>query len=114
MAEDFLQFLSNLVKIFPSLSKRPLYLTGESYAGVYIVSSLFNCVSSQLTCFQPYISRALFSSSQPPVTLKKIAIGDGSIGSLSESSDVPTVSILETYPQLINFDQEVFEYFESQ
>lgn len=37
MSEDFLQFLTNLVKIFPSLSSRPLYLTGESYAGVYIV-----------------------------------------------------------------------------
>ena len=38
MAADFLGFLSNLVKIFPSLSTRPLYLTGESYAGTYIVS----------------------------------------------------------------------------
>jgi hypothetical protein len=31
-------FLENLVKVFPGLSKRPLHLTGESYAGVYIVS----------------------------------------------------------------------------
>lgn len=30
-------FLSNLVKVFPSLATRPLYLTGESYAGRYIV-----------------------------------------------------------------------------
>ena len=30
-------FLSNLVKVFPSLATRPLYLTGESYAGTYIV-----------------------------------------------------------------------------
>jgi len=40
MSEDFLQFLSNLVKIFPSLIKRPLHLIGESYAGVYIVNFL--------------------------------------------------------------------------
>lgn len=32
-----LGFLSNLVKVFPSLATRPLYLTGESYAGTYIV-----------------------------------------------------------------------------
>lgn len=31
-------FLENLVKVFPSLATRPLYLTGESYAGTYIVS----------------------------------------------------------------------------
>ena len=31
-------FLANLVKVFPSLASRPLYLTGESYAGTYIVS----------------------------------------------------------------------------
>jgi hypothetical protein len=30
-------FLSNMIKIFPSLARRPLYLTGESYAGTYIV-----------------------------------------------------------------------------
>ncbi len=35
-----LNFLHNLVKIFPSLASRPLLLTGESYAGTYIVSSL--------------------------------------------------------------------------
>jgi carboxypeptidase C (cathepsin A) len=43
MAEDFLQFLGNLVKTFPSLSERPLYLMGESYAGVYIVVLLIAC-----------------------------------------------------------------------
>jgi carboxypeptidase C (cathepsin A) len=31
-------FVANLVKVFPSLAHRPLYLTGESYAGRYIVS----------------------------------------------------------------------------
>lgn len=30
-------FLSNLVKVFPSLATRPLHITGESYAGQYIV-----------------------------------------------------------------------------
>ena len=32
-----LGFLENLVKVFPSLATRPFYLTGESYAGRYIV-----------------------------------------------------------------------------
>lgn len=30
-------FLGNLVKVFPSLATRPLHITGESYAGQYIV-----------------------------------------------------------------------------
>lgn len=32
-------FLENLVKVFPNLATRPLYLVGESYAGMYIVST---------------------------------------------------------------------------
>ncbi|PSR78206.1 hypothetical protein PHLCEN_2v7538 [Hermanssonia centrifuga] len=36
---DFIGFLENLVKVFPSLANRPFYLTGESYAGRYIVSA---------------------------------------------------------------------------
>ena len=35
-----LNFLGNLVKIFPGLATRPLLLTGESYAGTYIVIPL--------------------------------------------------------------------------
>ena len=33
-------FLENLVKVFPNLATRPLHLTGESYAGTYIVSTV--------------------------------------------------------------------------
>ena len=36
-----MEFLRNLVKVFPSLASRPLHITGESYAGMYIVSQLF-------------------------------------------------------------------------
>ncbi|KAJ3810469.1 alpha beta-hydrolase [Lentinula aff. lateritia] len=98
MGTDFLGFLSNLVKVFPSLATRPLYITGESYAGTYI----------------PYILKAHFESPNPPVTIAKIAIGDGSVGSGPEFQDLPAVTVIETYPQLINYDPEVFEYFEEQ
>ena len=33
-------FLENFVKVFPNLATRPLYLTGESYAGTYIVGAV--------------------------------------------------------------------------
>ena len=32
-------FLENFVAVFPELATRPLYLSGESYAGMYIVST---------------------------------------------------------------------------
>ncbi|KAI0643827.1 alpha/beta-hydrolase [Trametes meyenii] len=98
MAEDFLGFLSNLVKVFPSLATRPLYLTGESYAGTYI----------------PYIFKHLFAEASSPVNLKRFAIGDGSLGSLATIRDLPVINIIETYPAIIGYDQDVFDYFKEQ
>ncbi|KAI0775028.1 alpha/beta-hydrolase [Trametes elegans] len=96
--EDFVGFLSNLVKVFPSLATRPLYLTGESYAGTYI----------------PYITKHIFQTENPPVKLRKIAIGDGSLGSLATVEHVPVVNVIETYPAVIGYDQDVFNYFREQ
>jgi len=98
MAEDFVGFLTNVVKVFPSLAKRPLFLTGESYAGTYI----------------PYITKALFSMSDPPVKLAKIAIGDGTVVNVDESEEMPALQMIETYPQLIGYDTDVHKYFKEQ
>ncbi|RDB23681.1 hypothetical protein Hypma_009154 [Hypsizygus marmoreus] len=95
---DFMGFLANLVKVFPSLATRPLHLTGESYAGYYI----------------PYIMKAYFGLSNPPVKIAKIAIGDGSITSGQVFELLPALSVIETYPQLIGYDQEVYKYFKEQ
>ncbi|KAJ7776554.1 alpha/beta-hydrolase [Mycena maculata] len=96
--EDFLGFLSNLVKVFPSLATRPLFLTGESYAGTYI----------------PYITKHIFQTPNPPVKLRKIAIGDGSLGSEATVEHLPVLNVIETYPALIGYDEQVFEYFREQ
>ncbi|EIW58496.1 alpha/beta-hydrolase [Trametes versicolor FP-101664 SS1] len=98
MGRDFMGFLENLVKVFPSLKKRPLYLTGESYSGTYI----------------PYIMKTYFGLTDPPVNIAKFAIGDGTIGSEAVFEILPTVNTLETYPQLIGYDPEVFEWFREQ
>lgn len=87
-----LGFLSNLVKVFPSLENRPFYLTGESYAGVYIVSIPPLKYTKILSIsFKPYITKTIFSTPNPPVKLRKIAIGDGSIGALSVIEELPAV-----------------------
>ncbi|KAH9893408.1 alpha/beta-hydrolase [Cubamyces lactineus] len=98
MGRDFMGFLENLVKVFPSLKTRPLYLTGESYSGTYI----------------PYIMKTYFGMADPPVNIVKFAIGDGTVGSEVVFELLPTVTTLETYPQLIGYDPEVFEWFREQ
>ncbi|TFK46525.1 alpha/beta-hydrolase [Heliocybe sulcata] len=95
---DFFGFLENLVKVFPSLATRPLYITGESYAGMYI----------------SYITKTYFGMENPPVKLAKIAIGDGTLGNSEVFELLPTVTIIETYPQIIGYDPEVYQYFKQQ
>ncbi|PIL24661.1 hypothetical protein GSI_12545 [Ganoderma sinense ZZ0214-1] len=98
VGRDFMGFLENLVKVFPSLATRPLYLTGESYAGTYI----------------PYIMKTYFGLDNPPVNIVKFAIGDGTVGSGLTFEYVPTLTTIETYPQLIGYDPAVFDYFREQ
>ncbi|KAF7309994.1 Carboxypeptidase [Mycena indigotica] len=102
MGADFMGFLANLVKVFPSLATRPLHLTGESYAGVYI----------------PYIMKArlsaYFSMAKPPVQIAKVVIGDGAITTAEVFELLPTLNVIETYPQLIGYDPEVYKYFKEQ
>ncbi|KAF8550322.1 alpha beta-hydrolase [Imleria badia] len=98
VAADFMGFLENFVKVFPNLATRPLHITGESYAGMYI----------------PYITKKYFEMDNPPVSLSRIAIGDGTIGSFETYQELPVVSVLETYPQIIGYDTQVFEYFQEQ
>ncbi|TFK39879.1 Alpha/Beta hydrolase protein [Crucibulum laeve] len=98
MGADFMGFLGNLIKVFPSLATRPLHLTGESYAGVYI----------------PYIMKAYFGMKNPPVKIAKIAIGDGSITSGQVFQLLPALSVIETFPQIIGYDQAVYKFFKDQ
>ncbi|EIW53484.1 alpha/beta-hydrolase [Trametes versicolor FP-101664 SS1] len=98
VAEDFFGFLTNLVKVFPALATRPLYLMGESYAGAMI----------------PYIVKRLFASPSGPVTLGKVVIGNPALGSVATIRDLPVVNMLQTYPEIIGYDQDVFNYFKEQ
>ncbi|KAI9568045.1 alpha beta-hydrolase [Boletus coccyginus] len=98
LGADFMGFLENFVKVFPNLATRPLYLAGESYAGTYI----------------PYITKTYFGMDNPPVNLSGIAIGDGTLMSLDAGTELPVITVLETYPQIIGYDTQVFKYFQEQ
>lgn len=95
---DFVGFLTNIVSIFPSLKQRPLYISGESYAGVYI----------------PYIAKAIVATSPRPVNLAKLVMGNPFIGNYAASTEYSALSIMQTYPQLIGFNPSVYEYFVDQ
>ena len=41
---------------------------------------------------QPYITKHLFQTPNPPVKLRKITIGDGSLGSQATVEHLPVVS----------------------
>ena len=63
---------------------------------------------------QPYIMKAYFGMASPPVKIAKIAIGDGTLGSAIESEQMPVLTVIETYPQLIGYDPEIYNYFKDQ
>ena len=108
-------FLENLVKVFPNLATRPLYLSGESYAGMYIVSAILSRNRLvYLISLQPYIAKAYFQMDSPPISLERIAIGNGAFVSIETFTELPVVSVLQTYPQIIGYDTQVFEYFQEQ
>lgn len=50
----------------------------------------------------------------PPVSLRKLAIGDAVVGSYPTHATVPVPYVLETFPQLINYNSEIFNYFKTQ
>ena len=63
---------------------------------------------------QPYIMKAYFGMPNPPVKIAKIAIGDGSLGSAIENEQMPVLTVIETYPQLISYDPTVYQSFKEQ
>ena len=75
------------------------------------------------------MAKTLFSTPSPPVRLAKIAIGNPAIGNYGQleatavslihsrkvkMTDGLQLSIIETYPQLIGYDQDVYNYFKEQ
>jgi carboxypeptidase D len=110
MGEDFIGFLANLAQVFPSLAKRPLYLTGEVSTDVNdplliliafgrVMPVCWSCSTpspahQKAGTYIPYITKTYFNTPNPPVHLVKIAIGGaflvsvyrGSIDTLSDGA----------------------------
>lgn len=52
--------------------------------------------------------------SNPPVKIGKLAIGDGLLGDPQIFEFMGVVSMIQTYPQMIGYDPQVYEYFDEQ
>ncbi|KAJ7737771.1 alpha/beta-hydrolase [Mycena maculata] len=100
VATDFLGFLSGLVKVFPGLATRPLYLVGESYAGRFI----------------PYILKNYFAipAANRTVTVGKIGCSNPALSEANLFENIPVLHVIETYPQLINYDTQMYDYLREQ
>ena len=68
--------------MFPGWANQPLYISGKSYMGTYIVCQSVHHYLTILTCLQPYILKVYFEETNPPVKIAKIAIGDHTIPAL--------------------------------
>lgn len=70
IAQDFYQFLTSFLTVFPELADSQVFISGESYAGSYIPSMAQYIVSKQLRGA---------SGTLPYVHLEGVAIGNGVI-----------------------------------
>ncbi|KAJ6524154.1 Alpha/Beta hydrolase protein [Mycena capillaripes] len=95
-----LGFLDNLVKVFPGLKTRPLHLVGESYAGRFI----------------PYILKSYFGlpEAERPVNFGKIGCSNPALSESNLFENIPILRVIETYPQLINYDTAMYDYLREQ
>jgi len=52
--------------------------------------------------------------SKPPVNMWKIITGNAAFAGDEADIYPAVVSVIETYPQIVGFDLEVYEYFKEQ
>ncbi|KZF19080.1 alpha/beta-hydrolase [Xylona heveae TC161] len=88
VAEQFLGFWKHFVKTF-DLEKRKVYITGESYAGMYV----------------PYIADAMLNKNDTKYyNLESIMIYDPSISSDVVTEEIPAVAFVDNWPGLFSLN----------
>ena len=90
-SDDYVQsqntygFLLNFFKAYPEFSKNPFFVTGESYAGIYVPTLANRIVDGN-------------AAGKPHINLKGIAVGDGCTGSrVGTCGEGPDVEAANTY-----------------
>lgn len=121
--------------MFPSLATRPFYLTGQSYAGRFIVSLLHLAYQGRLTqsscaavhcegallrpqpsgeasCHDGWRPRLRFQRGVQSHAHSKLTRPFSHL--LSCLTSFVQLRLIETYPQLIGYDTDVYDYFKTQ
>lgn len=93
---DFYAWLKSFYEHFPHLSKKKLYMTGESYAGIFI----------------PYFASEIMRNHDSfPLDLVSISLGDGVFGNNAAMSDVMAGSIMKSFAPSLGTPDDILDAF---
>ncbi|KAI9874851.1 MAG: hypothetical protein M1830_009184 [Pleopsidium flavum] len=95
VVEDFYNWLKAFYAVFPGLKSKNTYLMGESYAGVYI----------------PYFASKILSDKSLNISLKALAIGDGTLGNYAAMFDVPSSTYIRQHQNLLGVPKDIVDVF---
>ncbi|KAF9780060.1 alpha/beta-hydrolase [Thelephora terrestris] len=99
VATQFVGFLQQFLEVFAELKGKKTYLTGESYAGMYV----------------PYIADYIYKKKVPlDLSLQGIWIGDPILGWDVVQEEIPVVDFVHKYEHVFAFNQTFMKYLDEQ
>ncbi|KAF9783688.1 alpha/beta-hydrolase [Thelephora terrestris] len=98
LAGQFVGFLQQFLKVFPELKGKKTYITGESYAGMYV----------------PYIADYIYKNAPLDLSLQGIWIADPVLGWDVVQLQIPAVDFVHKYEEVFAFNQTFSNYLDEQ
>ncbi|KAI0687232.1 Alpha/Beta hydrolase protein [Earliella scabrosa] len=90
IAKDIVGFLQQFLKVFPDLKGKKLYLSGESYAGMYV----------------PYLANYIYEHADAlELDLQGIWIADPVIGWMAAQTQIPAVDFVHKYDPVFSLNR---------
>lgn len=96
LAAQFVGFLQQFLKVFPELEGKKTYLTGESYAGMYV----------------PYIADYIYKNNPLNLSLQGIWIADPVIGWDVVQYEIPAVDFVHKYEYVFALNKTFMSYLD--
>ncbi|KAF9648151.1 alpha/beta-hydrolase [Thelephora ganbajun] len=97
LAAQFVGFLQQFLEVFPELKGKKAYLSGESYAGMYV----------------PYVADYIYKKKAPlDLSLQGIWIADPVLGWDVVQEQIPAVDFVHKYEHVFAFNQTFLSYLD--